>query len=162
MVDQRFHLGLHLLAVGENNLRSIGFDGPGWHSFERLLHDSDRLAQFPDAAHVAIEYVAFFTERHLELEILVSRVRRVPPQVDIYPAAAQGGPAGAERNRVFGGNLGYALGPQLPDGIAGKQTFVLIDTRGEAIGKFLYPIEEIERRIEGDAPHPEVRRHHAL
>ena len=41
VIDERFHLRLHLLPIRKHNLRRVSFDRPARHAFHRLLHDAD-------------------------------------------------------------------------------------------------------------------------
>src|SRR5690242_12900560 len=59
VIDEGFHLRLHLLAFGQDYLRSVSFDRSLWHTVDRLLHDRNGFAQLADAAHIAREHVPF-------------------------------------------------------------------------------------------------------
>src|SRR5581483_3972736 len=112
---------LHLLAVGKDDLGRVSLIAAGGHAFERLLHDADRFAQFLNAAHVTIEYVAFFAERHFKLKVVVSRIGRITAQIDVNTAAAEGWAACAKCDRVFGGDLRHTSGAHDPDRISSEQ-----------------------------------------
>src|SRR5438309_7433277 len=75
VIDEGFHLRLHLLAIGENDLKRVSFYPALWHAVQRLLHNADRLPQLGYPAHVPRKNVAVLAHRDLEFEILVSRVR---------------------------------------------------------------------------------------
>ena len=162
MVDERFHLRLHLLAIRKHDLGRVRFDRSFRHSIERLPHDIDRLAQFGHPAHVTIKHVAFCAQRHLELEILVTRVGHVPTQVEIHTASAQRRPARAQRNRIFCAELRNALGAHHPDRIPGQQVLVFVDPGREAARKIAHPFEKSDRRLERNASDSEIGGHHAL
>src|SRR6185312_781721 len=104
VIDQSFHLRLHLLAIGYHHFWSVRFNGAFRHAIEGLAYNLDGFAQLRDAAHVAREYVSVLTHRHLELEIFVPRVGHVTAKVKVNAASAQRGTARAKSNRVFGGN----------------------------------------------------------
>src|SRR6185312_11609216 len=64
VIDERFHLRLHLLAIGKHNLRRIRLYRTRWQSVERLLHHANRLAQLLYSTHIPVEYIAILAERH--------------------------------------------------------------------------------------------------
>ena len=85
-MDERFHLGLHLFAVGQDDLRGVGHDRPAGHAVEGLLADLDRLAHLVHADDVAGPDIAVVRDGHLELELLVAGVGHVAAQVEVDAA----------------------------------------------------------------------------
>ena len=96
VMDQRLHLGLHLVhGSGQDNLRSVGDDA----SLQCM--PSQRLAKrgiviFTDSRISCMRriipgpYVALpARDRHLELKLLVARVRHVAPHVEVDTGRAQ-------------------------------------------------------------------------
>src|SRR4051794_9650704 len=78
VVNHGFHLRLHVLAVRENNLWSVGLDRSGFgHAFQALLHDANRLAQFLYAHEVTRVNIADGGSRDLKLKVLVTGIRSV-------------------------------------------------------------------------------------
>ncbi len=91
VMDQRFHLGLHLFAIGEDDLGSVCDDPAFRHSVQRLQADLHRFAHLLHAKYVASPDVAVGRDRHLELELLVARVRHVAAKVEVDTGSAQRG-----------------------------------------------------------------------
>ena len=81
---------------------------------------------------------------------------------DAYATAAQGRPACAQCQRVFGGNFCHTLGAHSPDWISGQQVLVLIHFGREASGEVSHLLEESQRRLQCNSADPEVGGHHAL
>src|SRR5204863_522882 len=79
VIDERFHLRLHLFAIGKHHFWSIGFDCSFRHAIKRLLHNSNGFAQLLHAAHISREYITIRRSRHLELEPLVAGIRHISP-----------------------------------------------------------------------------------
>ena len=100
VIDERFHLRLHLFAIRKNHMRGVGFNRPFRHAFNRLLHDADRFAQLLHPAHISGKDVAFCRHRHFELEVFVARIRHITAKVEIHSARAHVGPLAPERLRL--------------------------------------------------------------
>ena len=96
VIDEGFHLGLHLFTVGKHDSRSVSFYRAFWHPIQRLPYDRDRFPQFLNAAHVARVDIAVLRDGHSKLEFLVARVRHIAAEIEIHTAAAQGGAAAAQ------------------------------------------------------------------
>src|SRR5579863_8950829 len=64
--------------------------------------------------------------RHFELEILVARVRHVPPQIEIHTTPAQGWAGGAQCDGIVGRHHGNPFGPHHPNRIAREQVLVFV------------------------------------
>jgi len=52
VMDERFHLRFHLLAVGKHDLGCIGLDGAFRHSVESLLNNLHALSHLDEAHFV--------------------------------------------------------------------------------------------------------------
>src|SRR6202000_596819 len=107
-------------------------------------------------------HVAIVRDGHLELELLVAGVGHVAAQIPVHARGAEGWPGDAESDAVLGAEMPYPFEAADPDGVAGKQILVFVDLLGKDLDELLNAIEEIERRLEGQASDAEVGGHHAL
>ena len=132
-MDQRLHLRLHLLAVGQNDLRRVGDDASFRQPIERLQADAHALAHLLHAEDVASPDVAVVRDGHVELELLVTRVGHVTADVEVDAGSAQRRAGYTERDGIGGGKIADALEARDPDGVVLQQAFVLFDLRREAL-----------------------------
>src|SRR5262249_6474531 len=72
VIDERFHLRLHLFAIRQHYFRSIVLDWSFGHAIERLLHDSNGFAQLLDAANIPCKSITIRRSWHLKLELLIT------------------------------------------------------------------------------------------
>ena len=162
VVDEGFHLGLHLLAVRQHDLGRVSFNGSFRHSRQRLLHHANRFAQLLDAANVSREHVAFGADRNFELEIFVARVGCIAAKVNVDPAGTQRRTARAQSNGIVRAQAGDALGAHHENRISGQQPFIFIHVPKEAVGELFDFFEESQRRLQRQPANAEIRRHHPL
>src|SRR5690349_19139192 len=77
VVDERFHLRLHLFPLRRNDSRRFRFDRSGVRDFRHgLLDDLQALPHFRHADHVPPEAVRIRPHRHVKLKFLVARIRK--------------------------------------------------------------------------------------
>src|SRR5690242_6608378 len=162
VVDESFHLRLHLFALGEHYLGRVGLDAALGEASQCLLHNFVGLAQFLDAHHVTGEHIAFGAQRHLKLKLVVGRVRHVATQVPIHSGGAQGRPGGANGYSIIGRKISHVFRALHPDGVGGQQALILIHSSWKTVGKMFNALKEAQRRLQGQATHAEVGGHHAL
>ena len=133
VMDEGLHLGLHLLAVGEDDLGGVGGDAAFGKAVERLETDVGRLAELLHANDVAGPDVAVIGDRDVELELLVAGVRHVAADIEIDARGAHRWTGDAQCDGVLGGEIADALEAAHPDGIGVEQAFVLLDMGGEGV-----------------------------
>src|SRR5262249_11535590 len=79
VMDERFHRAFHLVAFWRDNLVVADSDRslPGGRTqfLAALLHDFDRLTHLLHADEIAVEAVAVFSDRDVELELGITLVR---------------------------------------------------------------------------------------
>ena len=76
VIDQRFHLRLHLLALRRNDARRVGLDGAFRRNFAHgLANNLQAFAHLRHAHQVPRVAVGFGARGHVEVELLVARVR---------------------------------------------------------------------------------------
>ena len=75
MVDERFHLRLHLLAVGQHDMRRVGLPRALGHPFQRLFHDARALAHLFYSHLEPRVHVVSVAHGDLEIEFFVGRIR---------------------------------------------------------------------------------------
>jgi hypothetical protein len=100
MVDERFHLRLHLFAVRQHHCGASAFHRPRRHAFQRLLDDASGSPHFLHAHLVAREHVVFGARGHFEIELLVARIGLVL-RTSFTPAARSIGPVTPRIEHVF-------------------------------------------------------------
>src|SRR6185312_9831436 len=162
VVDERLHLRLHVLAIGQNDFRSVGLDGAFRHAVERLLANLNRLTHLFKPDQVARQHVAVVGDGDLELELLIAGVRHVTAQIPVHAGGAQRRAGDSEGDGVFRAQRTHALEAAHPDGVAGKQALVLVNSTRKGLQQLLNAAEEVERRLQRETAHAEVRGHHAL
>src|SRR5271157_3394567 len=162
VVDERFHLRLHLLAVGQHDMWSVSLHRTFGNSFQRLRGNLLRFAELGHAHQISRVNVSVLRDWDVELEVLISAVRLVAPQVDIHATASLRRTGCAKCDCIFGGEVRHALGAIHPNWIAGQQALVFINVRREAIEKTLHAVEETQWRLKRKSTNAEVRGHHAL
>src|SRR5579863_8300998 len=75
VVDERFHLRLHLFATGRDDARRFGAERPFRREFvDRLANDLQALAHFRDADEIPGEAVRFGARGHVKLKFVVARI----------------------------------------------------------------------------------------
>src|SRR5260370_36093973 len=89
VIDEGFHLRLHLLAVGQNDFRRVGFGWTFGHAFEGLPGDLARFPHFGHAADVACPDIAILRDRHFEFEFLIAAIWHIAANVPVHAAGPQ-------------------------------------------------------------------------
>src|ERR1700744_2611453 len=73
VVDERFHLRLHLFAARRNDARRFGAKWPfRRHLVNRLANDPQAFAHFRDTYQISCEAIGFGARRHVELKFFVA------------------------------------------------------------------------------------------
>ena len=165
MDDERLHLGLHLLAAGQDDLRGLGDDGcavEGVEDVEGLLADLERFAHLLHAHGVARPDVAAVRDRDSELVALIAGVGHVAAEIPVDARGAQRRSGDAEGDGVGRGEIADLLEAAHPDGIAGEEVFILVDLGRHHVEEVLHLGVEVHGRLERDAADAEVGGHHAL
>src|SRR5271166_777222 len=162
VVDERLHLGLHLFSVGKNNLGRVSLDVALRHSVKGLLADLHRFAHLFHPENKARPDVAIVLDGHLELELLVARVRHVTAQVPVDARCTSRWSGYAERDGVFGAEMADTFEAIDPDGIAGEEILILIDFFRQGLDELLNPAEQINGRLQCKPSDAKIGRHHAL
>src|SRR6201996_716299 len=127
VVDERFHLSLHHLTVGQDDFWCVCLDRAFGHAIKRLLTDLYRLAHLLHANDIACPHVAIVRDRHFELKLLIAGVGHIATQIPVDTARAQWRPGDAPRDGVFRREVTDALRPADPDRVAGKQILIFVD-----------------------------------
>src|ERR1051325_6993938 len=156
VIDEGFHLRLHLLAVRQHDLWGFSFGRPGRHAFQRLFGDLTRLAQLFYPADITRPDIAFFGDRDFEFEVLITAVRHVTPDIKINAAGTKGWARQANGKRIFCIDFGHILQAIDEDAVAGKQVFVFVNLLRKAVEELLYFFKEAKRRIERQPADAEV------
>src|SRR5579864_6214005 len=131
VIDQRFHLGLHLFAIGQNHVRRIGLPRPVGHPFQSLRDDARALAHFVQTDAVPRVDIVFGPRGDLEIELVVARIGFGFADVEGHAGRAYHRPGDAQVEHVLKRNEAHALRADLPDGVRVEQLFVLIYLAGE-------------------------------
>ncbi len=145
VMNQRFHVALHLLTARRANLAVVDHHRAriGPQPRHALLDDAVRLAHLFDAHEVTVVAVAVHADRNVEVHAVVDFVRLLLAQVP--------GNAGAAEHRAGETELQGALRRHdadvhralFPDAVVGEQRFVVVDRLREALGERL---DEVEHR----------------
>ena len=145
VMDQRFHLLLHLFALRRRQLVVVHHDGPGIcaQPVHALPDNPVGLPQFLDPHQIAVVAIAVDSDRNVEVHLRVRRVRLLLAQVPLHAGTAQHGSRKAEVQGPFGRDHGDAHRALLPDPVLRQQRFVFIDMAGKAPRKVF---DEIEQR----------------
>ena len=95
MMDQRFHVVLHLFTAGRYDLVIIDDHGSRvvLEPLDTLLDDPCRLAHLLDPNQIAIVAIAVYPHRDIEFQPVVHRIGLLLAQIPFYPGAAQQGAA---------------------------------------------------------------------
>ncbi|GBF30623.1 hypothetical protein MnTg04_00566 [bacterium MnTg04] len=145
MVDQRFHVVLHLHAGRRHNLlvadhdRAGIFPQPGY----ALPDDLVGLTHFLHPDQVAIVTIAIDAYRYIEVDPIVNFVGLFLAQVPFHPRASEHGAGESQLPGPLRRNNTDVDGPLLPDPVIGQQSLVFIDASRKPVAK---RIEEIEHR----------------
>src|ERR1700686_4882289 len=106
MVDERFHLRLHFLALGRNDSGRFGAE---WtvrsNLVHRLANNLQALAHFRNPDHIPGKTIGIGARRHVELEFVIAAIRENSAIVISKTGGAQRRTGHAVRNRVFSGNV---------------------------------------------------------
>mmetsp|Transcript_21947 Transcript_21947/g.86020 ORF Transcript_21947/g.86020 Transcript_21947/m.86020 type:complete len:373 (+) Transcript_21947:1737-2855(+) len=145
MVDQLFHVGLHVHAGRRCHLVVVRDDraGVGLEPLHALLHDAVGLAHLLDAHDVAVVGVAIRADRDVEIHLVVHVVGLLLAQIPGDARAAQHGPGEAQVERALGRHDADANGALLPDAVVRQQRLVVVDVLREALAEVL---DEIQQR----------------
>src|SRR5258708_11030253 len=103
-----------------------------------LLNNAHRLPHLGHANQVSIVGVAVFSNRNVEVEILVIGVRLRLAQIPLHAAGAEYRAGHAERDAIFTGDYADIFGAFDPDAVGGKQLFVFVDFGTKEIEKVFY------------------------
>src|SRR5579884_2986756 len=163
VVDQRFHLRLHLLALRRHDAWRFG---PHWtfvrNFVQRLLHDAQALPHLLDANHVPPKTVRIRARRHFELKLLVARIRKQLPVIVSQPCGAQRRPRHAQRYRVFRRDVAHALRSADPDAVLREQRLVFVHPARHHLQELVDCLPPARGRLQRQPADPEVAGHHAL
>src|SRR6202042_789256 len=123
MVDQRFHVALHLFAARRPYLAVIDHGGARirLQPCDALVDYARRLAQFFDANQVAIVAIAVDADGNVEIHAIVYLIGLLLAQVPLDPGAAQHGPGEPQLHRAFGTHHADVHGALLPDAVVREQ-----------------------------------------
>src|SRR5690606_1390143 len=145
VVDQRFHVVLHLLAAGRGDLEVVDHDraGIGLQPAHALLDDPRRLAHLGHAHQVPVVAVAGVADRNVEVDLGVLRVGLLLAQVPGDAGTAQHRAGHAPGLGLLGGDDTDTNRALLPDPVVGEQRFVLVDPLREVAAE---GIKEVEHR----------------
>ena len=130
MVDERFHLRLHFLALRRNDARCFGLDraviGDLVHG---LADDFQALAHFRDAHQIPRITIGFRARRHVEIKFFVRGIREGLAVVVSHAGRAKPWARLCSERSALGGKITDALQPPLPDAIFRQQCFIFVDPR---------------------------------
>src|SRR5690606_9788172 len=143
VVDQRFHVVLHLLAAGRGDLEVVDHDraGIGLQPAHALLDDPRRLAHLGHAHQVPVVAVAGVADGNVEVDLGVLRVGLLLAQVPGNARTAQHRAAHAPGQRLFRRDHADADGALLPDAVVGEQDLVLVDALREVLREGFQVVE---------------------
>src|ERR1700748_3870835 len=102
VMDERFHLGLHLFAIGKDDLWRVCDDMPFRQAIESLKADLDRLSELLHADDISGPDVANVRDRYVELKLLIAAVRHVAADVEVDAGSAQWWSGHAQGNGIRG------------------------------------------------------------
>ena len=101
VIDERFHLRLHLFALRQHHLRRVGLPGAFRHPFQRLLDDARALPHLFQAHAIPRVHVVFGVHRDFEIELFVARIRLVLRTSHFTPGGANHRTGDAQIQHVF-------------------------------------------------------------
>ena len=162
VMDQRLHLRLHFFAVGQHDLRRVGFDQPLGHSVQRLLNHLHALAHFDEPNQIARPAIALGCNGHFELKFFIAGVGHIAAQIKIHTRPAHIRPRHAQRDGVGGGENAHTLQAIAEDRISCEQVRILVDLFRKSPDKSLHAVEEVQRRLHRQAADADVAGHHPL
>src|SRR5260370_1412164 len=163
VVDERFHLRLHLLALGRNDAGRFRSHRTLRRNFlHRLADNLQALAHLRNSDHVAREAVRIGARGHIELEFFIAGVGENFAVVVRHARGAKRRPRHAQRDGILGGNVANSLRSANPDAVAGEQLLVFVDAPGHHLQKFLDALEVAGRRVQRQPADADVAGHHAL
>ena len=163
MVDERFHLRLHLLALRRNDAGRFRSYRPFRRNLLHGLADNlQALAHLRNPDHVAREAVRIGARGHVEVKFIITGIRKNLAIVVRHACSAQRGPGHAECDGIFGRDIAYALGAAHPDAVAREQLFVFVDAPGHHLHEFFDALQVAGRRFQGQPADADIAGHHAL
>ena len=145
----RFDRSVDHAFLGPKDLGRTRDDGAFGEPIETLLNDPDRLAHLFDPHEVPVVGVAVLADGDLEVDLVVTVVRKDLSNVPLDPGAAERGPGQTPVDGLLRRDDPDADGAFLPDPVLGQQPLVLVDLGREPIdelGHLLCPTHwQVER-----------------
>ena len=159
MVDQAFHRGLHVGALGRGQLAAGQHVAGGFAQLgNRLADDRGRLAHLFHPAEVAVVTVAVLANRHLEFELVIAFIGLRPAQIPGEAGAAHHDAGEPVLLNVLLGHHTDVAVALLEDAVFGQQAVDIVQHLGEFHRPKVDIIEQLIRQVLMHAAGAEVGR----
>ncbi len=161
MVDQAFHVALHLAAPGRGQLaarQDVALPGRFAQLVDRLPHDADRLAHLFHADQITVIAIAILADRDVKVEFVIAFVGLRPPQIPGHPRTAHHHAGIAPVQHVLfmdDADIDIAL---LEDPVLGQQPVKIVHDLQERIAPGLDIVDQVGRQILMHATGAEIGR----
>ena len=162
MIDQRFHLRLHLFARRQNHLRRFSLPSAAGHSGECLFDDFAAFPQLFHAHAIPGPHIVAGHGGNAEVEFFVTGIGLALADVPGHSGGADHGAGDAHIQHGFQRHKANALGAANPDRVAVQQTFVLVHIFIETVDEFADGFVPAARRFQGESADAEITGHHPL
>ena len=113
----------------------VGLVRAGRHVVQALANDTQALPHFIDPHHAAVVSIAVVVNRHLEVEVLVARIRTGLAQVVVDAGGAQTGTGHTPFQRFFRVVLGHVHSAAAQDTVLQAGLFIIVQPLGQPVDK---------------------------
>src|SRR6476659_3529326 len=128
VIDQRFHLRLHALAVRQYHMWRVRLPRSGGHAVERLPYDAHALAHLFHTYFKTRIHIVRGTNRNFEIEFFVTRMWAILARIHIHAGSTDHRPGHAQLEHEIDGQQAHALGAVHPNRIGGEQIVILLNS----------------------------------
>src|SRR5205807_6861492 len=128
VVDQRFHRLVDARTRRRGDLAVLDAVVAERHALDALSYDLHRLQNLVEPDLVAVEDIAVLGVDHVEVDLVVRKVRLRPTEVPREPGRAQDRPGGAEGKGLLRVDHADAHSALAPNWVLAEQVVVLADT----------------------------------
>src|SRR5262249_16097010 len=153
---------LHLFPIRKHDMRSIGLPCSFGHAFQSLSDDLDALPHLRKPYPISRINVVFLPRWHLKVEVFVTRIQLIFPNVQLEPSAANHRPTDAQIEYVLKANKANPSRPSHRDRIRIEQVLVLVHLARKRADKFPDRLLPSARRLQRQPADADVASHHPL
>jgi hypothetical protein len=147
VVNKSLHVLLHGGTGRRHDLVVLNAHGTCGHLVQALVDDAERLAELLHTAEVTIIAVTVDTDRHIELDLIISVVRLRLADIPWDTGATEHDTSETHVQRIGGADDTNALGSGLPNTVVGEEFLGFIDTVTELGGPLVDIVKETEGNI---------------